>query len=76
MELKHCWVVNVPHCKYGYSFAVNVGCDATEEQVIGVAYDYGLFDYGYGDAEIANAEQMTEYDYEFWKNDIVTLGDD
>ena len=32
----------------------------------------GMFD-DWGDAEIAHAEQMTEYDYEFWKDEIQIL---
>lgn len=70
-NLNGCWIVNVPALRYGYSFAVYIGeCNASEQEVIDLAYANGLFDCGYCDAEVANAVQMDDYDYDYWVNEI------
>lgn len=70
-DLNYCWIISVIAPKYGYSFAVYVGeRNVSEQEVIELAYANGLFDFGYSDAEIANAEQMADYDYPFWKDNI------
>ena len=75
-DLDGCWIINVPAPKYGYSFAVYIGeCNASEQEVIELAYANGLFDYGYSDVEIANAVQMTDYDYPFWKDNIQDISE-
>ena len=72
LNLDGCWIVNVPHHKYGYSFAVYVNYDSCEEDIIDMCVKDYMFRNS-DDAEYANAEQMTEYDYEFWKDDIQIL---
>ena len=72
LNLDGCWIVNVPLHKHGYSFAVYVDYHSTENEIIEMCDTNGMFD-DWGDAEIAHAEQMTEYDYEFWKDEIQIL---
>lgn len=71
LNLENCFVVNVPHCKYGYSLAVYAeGCN--EDTIIDRCADEDLFE-DEADAEIAFAEQMAEYDYEHLKENIIII---
>lgn len=55
--------IDVPG-KYGYSFLVGTKFNETEETIIGIVYDCGLFDYA-EDYEIASAERVKRGDYDF-----------
>ena len=70
-KLKNCWLVNVPHCKYGYSFAVCAE-GYNELNILDLCLNEGLFCED-EDVEIAFAEQMSEYDYEHFKDTIVFI---
>lgn len=73
LNLDGCWIVNVPLVRnQGYSFAVYVDYHSCEEDIIDMCTENDMFDDDY-DFMYANAEQMTEYDYEFWKDDIQIL---
>ena len=69
-ELKGYWIVNVPHHKKGYSFSIYA--DVNENEVIDLCLKNGLFECDF-DAEYAEVEEMTEYDYEFFKDHIITI---
>lgn len=73
LNLDGCWIVNVwvGH-KHGYSFAVYVDYHSTENEIIEMCIQNDMFEDEF-DAEYAHAEQMTEYDYQFWKDDIQIL---
>ena len=70
-KLKNCWLVNVPHCKYGYSFSVCAE-GYNELNIIDLCLNKSLFKND-DDAEIAFAEQMSEYDYAHLKDSIVFI---
>lgn len=72
LNLDGCWIVNVPHRKHGYSFAVYVDYDSCEEDIIDMCIQNDMFEDA-TDADFANAEQMTEYDYECLKDNIQIL---
>lgn len=71
-NIKGCWVINVPHNKYGYSFAVSVKNECTENEILNICLEKGLFEENI-DAEYADIEPMTEYDYNYWQNQIYYL---
>ena len=70
-KLKNGWLIYVPHCKYGYSFAVCAE-GYNELNIIDRCLNEGLFKHD-DDAEIAFAEQMSEYDYDQLKDSIVFI---
>lgn len=70
-KLKNGWLIYVPHCEYGYSFAVCAE-GYNELNIIDRCLNEGLFKHD-DDAEIAFAEQMSEDDYEQLKDSIVFL---
>lgn len=73
LNLDGCWIVSVPHPKYGYSFAVYVNYHSCEEDIIDMSRQNGLFEED-EDSEIAIAEQMSEYEYDkYWKDQIQIL---
>ena len=60
--LDGCFVIDVPHCKHGYSLAISAyGYD--EKSVIELCLKEGLFNDD-TDANIAIARPMTEDDYQ------------
>jgi uncharacterized protein YneR len=66
VNLENCFVVNVPHNKHGYSIGVCAeGYD--EYSVIDLCLERGFF-VDEEDADYAYAEEMTEYDYEHFKD--------
>ena len=69
-ELKGYWIVNVPHQEYGYSFGIYA--DVNENEVVALCIENELFECN-ADAEYAEVEKMTEYDYEFFKDHIITI---
>lgn len=72
LNLQGCWLVNVPHAKYGYSIPVYVNYHAEEEDVIDMCLQNGLFEDA-ADADYANAVQMSQYDYDHLKDYIIIL---
>lgn len=65
-------VINVPHNKHGYLFAVSVKNECTENEILNMCLEKGLFEENI-DAEYADIEPMTEYDYNYWQNQIYYL---
>lgn len=72
LNIRGCWLVNVPLQRYGYSFGVYVDYDSNETDVIDMCRQNDMFQDA-DDAMIAYAVQMDEHDYEFWKDDIQIL---
>ena len=70
-KLKNGWMIYVPDCEYGYSFAVCAE-GYNELNILDLCLNKGLF-YKDKDIEIAFAEQMSEYDYEHFKDTIVFI---
>lgn len=71
-NLNACWVINVPHNKYGYSFAVCADEDACESDIINMCLQNDMFEEKI-DAEYAEIEKMDEFDYDYWENLITDL---
>ena len=65
------FIINVPHTKYGYSFAVITNLE--EDEVIDEALKKELFDLP-EDAEYANIEEFDEeFDNEMWEDYLIKL---
>ena len=71
-NIKGCWVISVPHNEYGYSFSVSVKNKYTENEILNMCLEKGLFEENI-DAEYADIEPMIEYDYNYWQNQIHCL---
>ncbi len=69
-DLKGFWIVNVPHQEEGYSLGVYA--DVNENEVVALCKKNEIFECD-TDAEYAEVEEMTEYDYEFFKDHIITI---
>lgn len=60
LNIRGCWTVVVEQENYRYQFGVYVCYDSTPEDIIDIAYQNGLFDFGESDKEVAVARPMTE----------------
>lgn len=65
------FIINVPHTKYGYSFAVITSLE--EDEVIDAALKKELFEMP-EDAEYANIEEFDEeFDNEIWEDNLIKI---
>lgn len=71
MNIRGCWVVEVPQPSYRFGAYVNF--DSYPEEIIDMCYSDGLFDFGECDKEIATARRMTQEEFDTWSESMHIL---